>query len=87
MSEVYWEDMIFAWLFLAVALTLLGAAISLFAQDVEERHEEELAYEDHIGQQRDAITLARCQIEPTCRRSHEQAGARVRAHRASHSAP
>ncbi|TAK03907.1 hypothetical protein EPO34_01985 [Patescibacteria group bacterium] len=74
--------MIFTWLVIAMLLTLAGAAVAVFAQDAEQKHDEELAYEDRIGEQQDAIALARCDVDPPCRDSHAKAGERVRAHKA-----
>lgn len=78
--------MIFLWLLVAIGLTLIGAVITAMFQDAEEEHDEELVYEERIGEQRAALTVAKCEADPACRVEHVRANAALveyRTHRAA----
>ncbi len=78
--------MIFLWLLAAIGLTVIGAVITAIFQDAEEEHDEELVYEERIGEQRAALTVAKCAVDPVCRVEHDRATAALIAHKAHHAA-
>lgn len=76
--------MFLLWLSLAVTMTLIGAGVAVLAQEMEQHHDEELAYEERIEDQRAGLAVAACASDPRCRGEHEKSKARLKEHQLRH---
>lgn len=76
--------MLFLWLSLAVAVTLIGAGVAVLAQEIQQGHDEELAYEERVEDQRAGLAVAACASDPLCRGEHEKSKARLKEHQLHH---
>ena len=46
-------------IFFAISVTIVGAILVLLLQSAEEEHDEEIALDDHVKEQYEAIAVAR----------------------------